>query len=135
MSKKKNTYNNQYDKLLKNASKLQQFHVNEIKTLLENQEKMVSDILQKISKDFNIPMSKLLKYSIKKSKKILIDEDESSDEEETNDKEEMSVLVKITINGKSYYADKEKCIIYKTMKNKKVKEVGVIDQNGEYVLN
>lgn len=132
----KNTYNNQHNKIIKNISKLQQLHDDEISTLQMNQENLISKILQNISNDFDIPLKKLSKYQITD----LVDDksvnDKSvNDNNEEIDKPELSVLVKIKIKGKTYYVDKKKLIVYKIMKNKKVDQVGIIDSDGNYILN
>lgn len=131
MSQNKKSFGNHYDKLTKNILNLQESHNLEINLLLDNHKKDINTILHNISKEFNIPIDKLLKYNKNDNIKLIDNTQVSSD----NEKEISSVLVKETINNKSYYVDKEKGIIYKSFKNKKSKKVGTIDSNNNYVFN
>lgn len=151
MSKAKNTYDNQQKKTLKCISKLESMHNIEIKNLQEKYETRIDEILNKISKEYKIPIGKLLICTHEDNKKsLIIDKNYSTKEEDAEDAEDEEnidsqksvdcsednmVLTKITINGKKYYADEKKNVVYKGSKSGGVTKVGNINNKGNYILD
>ena len=121
--------NSQYDKLVKEISKLHQSYLNNIKVVKDDNVDEINNILQNISTDFDIPMSKLKKYYNQNTNDL---KDDGVNNNANNDSQ---VLIKITIKDKPYYIDNTKRIIYKQMKNKKIKKVGIVDENNNYILD
>lgn len=121
--------NSQYDKLVKEISKLHQSYLNNIKVVKDDNVDEINNILQNISTDFDIPMSKLKKYYNQNTNDL---KDDGVNNNADNDSQ---VLIKITIKDKPYYIDNTKKIIYKQMKNKKIKKVGIVDENNNYILD
>jgi hypothetical protein len=121
--------NSQYEKLIKEISKLHQSYLNNIKVVKDNHIDETNSILQKISQDFDIPMSKLKKYYNQNTNDL---KDDGVNNDPNNDSQ---VLIKITIKDKQYYIDNTNRLIYKQMKNKKIKKVGIVDENNNYILD